>query len=355
VQIAGGKVLLDAIAVRHLVAGGLDESAFGVLASDSPYTGVPSVMAMRSSLVEQVPGTGVVVAGSVGLVEAVAVRDVPAGTVLNQGGGVFVQPGYHTVSAGALTLRGSSIERVFRQGVLVDGSVATIDSTAVREVEFSPLGEGRGLSVQQCDPNGLPSNAVIRSCLVDGFLDVGVFISGASALVESTEILAQLPGDSGGIARGINIQNCATSTGVPRVRVSSVRIEDAQEAGIFVHDAQAAIEGSLIRDTLPHTTELLGDGIAVFAMDIPARAHVRSTHIDDSARAGISSFGAHLRLVENALTCQIFDVNGEPYSGQSFAVDDLGGNLCGCPDAAASCLVVSAGLEPPPPREPTTR
>ena len=72
-----------------------------------------------------------------------------------------------------------------------------------------------------------------------------------------------------------------------------------------------------------------------------------SSHIETSARAGLSNFGATVALGASALACNSIDLDGETYHGQPFSFESLGGNACGCDPADVACKVQSVGLEPP--------
>lgn len=41
------------------------------------------------------------------------------------------------------------------------------------------------------------------------------------------------------------------------------------------------------------------------------------------------------------------DLDRESFAGVAAVIEDLGQNLCGCPDPTTKCLAVSANLEPP--------
>ena len=69
----------------------------------------------------------------------------------------------------------------------------------------------------------------------------------------------------------------------------------------------------------------------------------------DSARAAAAAFGAHLALGDSLLSCQAFDLDGEPSFGSDYSLENLGNNRCGCPAVDGDCVVVSAGLAPPSP------
>jgi hypothetical protein len=92
-----------------------------------------------------------------------------------------------------------------------------------------------------------------------------------------------------------------------------------------------------------------GDGIVLVTSLGLRDGAVTNSHVVDSARAGLSAWGGRLAVGTSTLTCQSFDINGDPYQGVAHELIDLGGNACGCPEATDACKALSANLEPPHP------
>jgi hypothetical protein len=299
-----------------------------------------------------VSGAGIVISSSEGIDEGVAVRDITPDPSWNEGAGIVVMYGQEFQSFGALTLRGSLIERVSIAGAILASAVASIEGLAVRDVESDLVGEhGDGLSAQHDWGVNVPSNLVLRSSTVQDVQGLGVMIDRSTSRLESSVVRGAHQA-AAGRGSGIQIYGCDTPGCSAAVTMRSVLIEDTHDAGVRAYNARVAIEGSIIRGSSSTASGLGGDGLAVIADLAPASARVATTRIEDSARAGLSTFGATVLLFESVLACQAFDVNGEPYHGWQFVLEDLGGNFCGCPEATAPCLVVSEALVPPPPVEP---
>ena len=91
-------------------------------------------------------------------------------------------------------------------------------------------------------------------------------------------------------------------------------------------------------NTIPYYDENLGDGISLWLSE----ADVVDNFIYNSARAGMSLFGATAWVTDNYVMCQLFDLAGNPYLGVDYAYHNGGGNWCGC-DADSR----SAALTPP--------
>ena len=92
-----------------------------------------------------------------------------------------------------------------------------------------------------------------------------------------------------------------------------------------------------------------GDAIVAWSFDRQAVVTASAVRLEQSARAGIASFGSSVALGASLLACQSIDLAGNPSARHDFAFEDLGGNLCGCPEANGPCMLDSAAIEPPEP------
>src|SRR5262249_52153441 len=150
--------------------------------------------------------------------------------------------------------------------------------------------------------------------------------------------------------KGVGIGIAVQDDKVPSTfSIDSSAIMGATAFGIQVVSSDARVSATLVRDTNANDVELYGDGIAVLTYTTPAAVEIATSRIEKSARAAVSVFGASATLSGTELACQKFDIDGEASANNVFQVQDLGGNGCGCPDAARSCTLVSSGLTPPTP------
>jgi hypothetical protein len=131
--------------------------------------------------------------------------------------------------------------------------------------------------------------------------------------------------------------------------MQSSRIDQSVEYGLVVIGSDAIVEDSMISNSAATPDGLFGDGIGVLAETAETKAELHRTMVTESARAGLSSFGADVSLEALSLICNDIALDGEPHLGQDFVFVDLGDNLCGCPAATDTCKVVSTGLTPPEP------
>lgn len=124
--------------------------------------------------------------------------------------------------------------------------------------------------------------------------------------------------------------------------------------GIASIGSEVKLQDNMIDNTLsllPDDT--WGDGIVVMASpQFQGSATVSGNVVKNSSRAALSNFGAVVSASGNVLRCAAFGLAAQDFLGHSFAFHDLGGNLCGCPNAFESCLLTPASFEPPEPEVP---
>jgi hypothetical protein len=156
---------------------------------------------------------------------------------------------------------------------------------------------------------------------------------------------------------GLSAQRCAyygcDESAVSSAVVSGSAVERNHYAGLLVFASTMRMIGTAVRATVASEADgSFGDGMAVVGGAVVADVEVASTLVEHSARAGVSNFGAVVRLTDSTLQCAGFDLEGELFDGRAFTFHDGGGNRCGCPTATGSCTAASTGLAPPEPPAP---
>ena len=173
------------------------------------------------------------------------------------------------------------------------------------------------------------------------------------ATVEASVVRDTQPDVDGLGGRGLHAQKHPTTGTSSTLVVRSSLVEESQEAGVAVLASVATIDACVIRDTQPSPGWGAGEGIIVVSNPDPASVVITRTLIERSALAAVASWGAHATIGDSSMSCQAFDLDRELWEGVEGVFEDLGGNLCGCPEATATCQAVSADLAPPPPLDPT--
>jgi hypothetical protein len=253
----------------------------------------------------------------------------------------------------------------------VNASDASIESTVIRTTQPRADGtNGEGLylgpacletsSGVECDPE-TGSVVNVQRALIEQNHEMGVFVGGSELSMDASVIRATLARVAAPyIGRGLNVQSpcvssmsglqCSTEPSVATVRASL--IENSLDAGVFVGGSELSLEASIVRATAAREPDgIFGDGVVVLRMFSDASASMSRVRIENSARAGLASFGADVVLDATHIACAPLALAGEPFQEQSYAFDDRGNNLCGCPSADVSCKVTSSGIAPPDPLE----
>jgi hypothetical protein len=205
----------------------------------------------------------------------------------------------------------------------------------------------------QPDPRtGARSTLALRASLLEQNHEIGVSVHDSEATVEASVVRNTQPNAEGFGGRGVNAQTDSATGVVSTLLIRTSLVEHHREASVFVVCAVAMIESCLLHDTLANAEGSFGDGVVAWtelgAPTVPTSATLLATRIDQSARAAVAAIGAHAALGGSAFTCQAIDLDYETNRGEIGRLEDLGGNLCGCPEPTAPCKAVSANLEPPP-------
>jgi hypothetical protein len=183
-----------------------------------------------------------------------------------------------------------------------------------------------------------------------------VVLAGSEAVIEATVVRDGLVEGEGKFGRGIQVQPHPPSTTMALLTLRSSLVARNREFGVSVVNSNALVESTAIVATAANDLGLYGDGLAAIYDDptrTPASVTSVANLVDDSARAGATCFGSSMSLANTAVLCAAFPLDGEPLAGASFAFEDAGGNVCGCPPEDGPCKMVSAGLAPPEQLPPT--
>jgi hypothetical protein len=337
VFLEGSEATVENSVVRTTQPDGLGLLGNGLDVESHPINDAASTLLLRTSLVEQNHSIGVLNEGSEVTVENSVVRDTQADVQRHLGLGVATREHAKTGAPSTLLLRASLVDQNADVGVFVRASVATVEKSMVR---------GGGVGVMTTNAAGARSSMSIRDSLIDHSGALGILVDGSDATVETSVVRDTVPDVEGMFGRGVSAQSSPTN--VPStLLMRAVLIEQSHEAALSVIDSEAIVETCAVRDTVPNPGWGGGHGVIVFTKRVAASATITRTHIHQGALAAIAAWAAHVRLSDSALSCHTFDLNTESYMGTLAEIEDLGGNACGCPNATASCRAVSTGLLPP--------
>jgi hypothetical protein len=371
VHVAGSNVHIDKSVVRRTSADGSQLTGRAINAQPSCPNGTcdPATAAnveLTGSFIDDNRDAGVSIIGSNATISATVIRGTqPQAGAQVLGRGLQVQAcrtqgGCVQPVRAALTLSSSLIENNHDTGIVVSGSTATIAAVVVRDTlpQVTNGDHGRGIDIQlscdsgACDPT-LRSQAELLGSRIERNHDAGVVVAASDATIGGTLVIDTRPNAMHrALGIGLSIQRCiyngCDDSAVSSAVVSGSAFEQSHYAGLVVFASTMHVIGTAVRDTVASEADgLFGDGMAVVGGAVTADVEVASTLVERSARAGLSNFGAVVRVADSAVQCAGFDLEGEIFDGRAFAFHDGGDNRCGCPMATGSCAAVSTGLSPP--------
>jgi hypothetical protein len=385
VSAMGTDMLMERTVVRDTAPEPSGEFGVGVNVqvlcyNDQCYPDQPSRAEIRGSLVERNHEFGIFVSGSEAIVEGTVVRGtLPHAGVQRNGRGITARPSCLRLAgvlscdvdtSSLLAVSGSLFEDNHGAGIQAIGSQVSVERTVVRRTKAlvdSQVG-GQGISASlMCFDDGIEdgcrpgtgADLQVRESTLEESQHLGLSISASTATLDAVVIRSTAPRALDGLSgRGLSVQMSCVDTDDgsqvcdPLARSSATvtrsLIDSQFDVGVFVGGADLVLDSSVVRATAVQTDGLFGDGIAVLTRE-GASASVEATNvaIHDSARAGLASFGGAVALERSHVVCAGFSLFGEDRAEFTFAFDDRGDNLCGCPQPNEACKLATTALEPP--------
>lgn len=230
---------------------------------------------------------------------------------------------------------------IIHQGVR--GIAGSFSDLSVGETKVAAM-TWHGVSIVQATGKSTLFDSLIELCLGVGYFSTGADVS----LLNDTF--------------GANAGGGILVNGAGVVEVNKCYLYANRIAGIRLKNVSLAGLGhNLIKLTQPRKSDgAWGDGIIAecsdhvlvyqdsqnFALDFLPPG------IEDSARAGISSFGSKVTLTNVKFECNSIELDQEDGSffgcpDHPASFDDGGGNVCGCDGATVACQPKSSNLAPP--------
>jgi hypothetical protein len=327
-------------------------AGFGLTVTDAA-TG-SSTLAMDGSLIDANHEAGIAVAGSQLTVEHSVIRATePKAADGTRGQGISGQRGLVIDQPSQITVRASVLEQNHLYALVVLGSEAEIEASTLHDTLPPPdLEAGYGLGGLYYE--GSRSSVAMRGCVVERMIAAGVLIEGSDAVIEATAIhdVTAQP-NRGWFGRGIGVQSDGATGEGATLQLRDSALERNVESALIVLGASAVVERcSLASTAVRPVDQAAGDAVLVYSLDRPASLEARDNRVTLNARAGIVNVGAHAVLGGNWLECNPIDLVDD--SGLAGPADfvDLGGNVCSCAGTTYPCQAKSAVIEPPEPADP---
>ncbi|MDP6934907.1 MAG: right-handed parallel beta-helix repeat-containing protein, partial [Myxococcota bacterium] len=161
------------------------------------------------------------------------------------------------------------------------GSTVTLSGVEVLDTHHDDDGEfGRGISVQG------ESSLITSDCVLQGNHELGVYLAGSTATLESTRVLDTRTTTSGQSGRGIHVQEQSSLV------ATDCLVQGNHEAGLFVSDSNTTLSGVQVLDTQPDTNGTAGRGIGMAQGTLVATDCV----IQGNHEVGLAALGSTVSL-----------------------------------------------------------
>ena len=323
----GAVALSSRLSADRVHVANIDEAAAtvdtGIGVSATVQEGGPSDLVVSSSLIEAT--TGVALAG---LDSTVAIDGTRIATGATRG---------VVLERATATVDWSEVRDVVNVGVFAIASDVTSSGLLVDGV-IDPLDDAGSAAVAVVEFDQGAASMTLRGVRLTNAAAAGIVVDGATLTLEDGAITDVLPDTQGSFGRAVIAQNGAQLT------ITHSSIERTHEIGVHLLGADAQLDGLAIADILPSADSgLYGDGLVA---SLGANVMLSNSRVTDVTRAALAVFGAHLALEDNDLRCTELPLNLEAGSAGAGALDDLGGNRCGC-ETEVACKAQSANLAPP--------
>lgn len=272
-------------------------------------------LALTRSVVERSHDVGVSVFGAAATLEDVLVTDVAPRVSDGAGGrGVSVEPHAGSASASSLTMRRARVARARSGGVVVLGATATIEDSAILDIQAqSSDGRfGRCLAAQTHAGTGWGSELTVARSAFGRCREAGLVVEGSRASIRRTwvhDIEPELA--SGRFGRGVDVRIDPRSSVPTDVVLGSSIVERAREYGIGASGAHLVVDGCLVRD-IGSPAQPTGRGIDVIVdavAKVPSDVSIERSIVERTRDVGVIVFGSRL-LFRNSVVREIASVDG---------------------------------------------
>lgn len=358
--VQGSELDLNASVVRDTRAGAGGKLGRGLTFQDDEENGARASVTLGGVVFDMNREVAIAGRGSDAIIDRTVVRRtqptlVRAGATGEHGWGigslVYDTPPAAGEQRASFTVTRSLVSDNHSLGIAVVGSHAEISETVVRATrQGHPAEVARAIAAQNHPVMGRAGLSV-RDSLVEDSDGVGIYLRASDATVTQTVVKATHPTGDGRFGRGLVVEHDDVTLEAASIVVNGLHVDDSVEVGFYLNSSSATLDGLWVRNTRATDAGLYGDGVLLIAEAMAERAQMslRRSRIENSQRAGLSSFGGHVALESTEIVCSGFDIDVESHGGNEASFDMGEGVACGCTEASDVCNAVSAGLMPPEP------
>lgn len=270
VVLLGLDATLEGIEVRDTLPG-IEAPVYGqgMGIQASPYDGTRASVTVVGSVLSSNRDRHVGVLGSDVVFERCVVRDTLPREDGLLGRGFELYPTLDGERAN-LTIRSSVVEGNYEHGIFAVGADLTIEQSVVRDTRSTGALQSSAIGIGVYPPSVIPldlspTTATIRSSVVEQNALAGILVSSSVLQLDATIVRDTRPADfDGTIGRAVALQDFE---GCDVRSTGTVRwsvLERSHEVGFSVIGSDVTLESSIVRDTAPQQSDLmLGRGINV--------------------------------------------------------------------------------------------
>jgi hypothetical protein len=217
---------------------------------------------VSGSLVAGNAEIGVQLSGAEATITGSVVQGTRPSASGERGQGIWAQCDAGGQGCGRLDVTRTLVAGNAEQGVVLSGVAATITGTVVRETRPDASGElGQGIYAQ-CAPDGQSCGRLdLAGSLIAGNAEIGVAVVGVAVTIAGSVVRDTRPWASGVLGRGVHAQCDPDERVCGRLGVSGSLIAGNAEVGILVSGVETSIASSVVRETLPSGSGELGRGL----------------------------------------------------------------------------------------------
>ncbi|AUX39695.1 uncharacterized protein SOCE26_010900 [Sorangium cellulosum] len=287
VRVDGSEdILLDRVRIHATGARGLEARH-------------PATVTLRDSLVEDTRDAAVAAFGGRMRVERTVVRRTRPNQEGKGGRGIGAQPYSAAQGRPRLEVVSSVIDANTEVGIYAVGSDVHIEDSVVRRTRWRDTAGGSaagfGIFIGRAIEDRLTSVATIARSLVEQSHEAGISVRSSDVVIESTVVRGTRSNASGLGGEGVLVSNEIEAPRSARATLKNVLVDGNREGGVSVVGADASIEATVVRGTLPNERGSYGVGInAAYRVETleAARVDIRGSVVEDNHHTGIQFHNA---------------------------------------------------------------
>ncbi len=321
----GSQLVVDSSVLRNVQPNPADLGfGHGIYASNSLQSGERGQLTVQSTIIDGAHDSGVFLWGTDATFEGILVRDTKPTVATGIGGtGLYAAGDLPTGNRASVILRSSVLEHNHLIGVLVAAADADLEGVAIRDTlpDADPLSVGVGLASLGASEPDTGASVTLRACVVERNPGFGVRLLGADAVVEATVIRDTLPHPTTqSFGRGIDAMANSNSGDHSDLVLRFSVVERCHSTGVVLWGSQGTIEGSVVRNVSPDLgLAKHGFGVSASALEMERSALVlRWSVVELAHEAGVAAFGSDL-TVEGTIVRDILPSLEETLFGDAVA------------------------------------